>query len=153
MRSSRLRVAPVAIPVVLWSLSLFHFAESHLSLYRHYLCNNYTLYYDIWLSVITFCRMCGTIDPGSCIRWVLSFDIKTGYDIAAAYGGGICCCSQHIATGEKRRDKHVQERGKWKGVSGCGSRKHTICVGVFLCCWLVEESMCGSRERESEVQL
>jgi hypothetical protein len=24
--------------------------------------------------------MCGTIDPGSCIRWVLSFGIKTGYD-------------------------------------------------------------------------
>jgi hypothetical protein len=26
--------------------------------------------YDIWLSVSTFGRMCGTIDPGSCIRWV-----------------------------------------------------------------------------------
>jgi hypothetical protein len=24
--------------------------------------------------------MYGTIDPGSCIRWVLGFDIKTGYD-------------------------------------------------------------------------
>jgi hypothetical protein len=24
--------------------------------------------------------MCGTIDHGSCIRWVLDFDIKTGYD-------------------------------------------------------------------------
>jgi hypothetical protein len=24
--------------------------------------------------------MCGIIDPGSCIRWVLSFDIKTRYD-------------------------------------------------------------------------
>jgi hypothetical protein len=31
-KSSRLRVAPVAIPVVLWSLPLFRFAESHLSL-------------------------------------------------------------------------------------------------------------------------
>jgi hypothetical protein len=31
-RSSRLRVAPVAIPVVLWSLPLFYFTESHLSL-------------------------------------------------------------------------------------------------------------------------
>ena len=31
-RSSRLRVAPVAIPVVLWSLPLFRFAESRLSL-------------------------------------------------------------------------------------------------------------------------
>jgi hypothetical protein len=35
---------------------------------RHYLCNNYTLSYDIWLSVRTFGRMCGTSDPGSCIR-------------------------------------------------------------------------------------
>jgi hypothetical protein len=30
-RSSRLRVAPVAVPVVLWSLSMFCSAESHLS--------------------------------------------------------------------------------------------------------------------------
>jgi hypothetical protein len=40
-----------------------------------------TLYIrDIWLSVFTFGRMCGTIDPGSCIQWVLSFGIKNGYD-------------------------------------------------------------------------
>jgi hypothetical protein len=32
MRSSGLRVAPVAVPVELWSLSLLHFVESHLSL-------------------------------------------------------------------------------------------------------------------------
>jgi hypothetical protein len=32
MRSSRLRVAPVAIPVELWSLSLLRFAKSHHSL-------------------------------------------------------------------------------------------------------------------------
>jgi hypothetical protein len=32
MRSSRLRVAPVAVPVVLWSLSMFRFVESHPSL-------------------------------------------------------------------------------------------------------------------------
>jgi hypothetical protein len=31
-RSSRLRVAPIAIPVVLWSLSLFCFIENRLSL-------------------------------------------------------------------------------------------------------------------------
>jgi hypothetical protein len=31
-RSSRLRVAPVVVPVVLWSFLLFRFAESHLSL-------------------------------------------------------------------------------------------------------------------------
>jgi hypothetical protein len=36
--------------------------------------------YDIWLSVSTFGPMCGIIDPGSCIRWVLGFGIKTGYD-------------------------------------------------------------------------
>jgi hypothetical protein len=32
MRSCRLRVAPVVIPVVLWSLSLFHSTENHHSL-------------------------------------------------------------------------------------------------------------------------
>jgi hypothetical protein len=32
MRSSRLRVAPVVVYVVLWSLSLFCFAKSHYSL-------------------------------------------------------------------------------------------------------------------------
>jgi hypothetical protein len=32
------------------------------------------------LSVNIFGRMCGTTDPGSCIWWVLGFDIKTGYD-------------------------------------------------------------------------
>jgi hypothetical protein len=32
--------------------------------------------YDIWLSVSTFGFMCGTFDPGSCIRWVLSFGVK-----------------------------------------------------------------------------
>jgi hypothetical protein len=32
MRSSRLRVAPIAFPMVFWSLPLFHFVESHLSL-------------------------------------------------------------------------------------------------------------------------
>jgi hypothetical protein len=32
MRSSRLRVAPVVVPVVLWSLPLFHSAENRHSL-------------------------------------------------------------------------------------------------------------------------
>jgi hypothetical protein len=36
--------------------------------------------HNIWLSVSIFGRMCATIDPRSCIRWVLGFDIKTGYD-------------------------------------------------------------------------
>jgi hypothetical protein len=39
-----LRVAPVAVPIELWSLQLFRFVESHHSLWRHYLCNNYTLF-------------------------------------------------------------------------------------------------------------
>jgi hypothetical protein len=85
-RSSKLCIAPIAVPVMLWSLPLFCFAESRLCLQRHYLSNNYTLYYDIWLSVSTFGRMCGTIDPGSCIWWVLGFGIKIGYDSAAVIG-------------------------------------------------------------------
>jgi hypothetical protein len=36
-RSSRLRVAPVAVPVELWSLSQFCFVESRHSVSRHYL--------------------------------------------------------------------------------------------------------------------
>jgi hypothetical protein len=36
--------------------------------------------HDIWLSVRTFDRMCGTIDPRLCIRWVLDFGIKIEYD-------------------------------------------------------------------------
>jgi hypothetical protein len=44
IRSSRLRVAPVVIPVVLWYLPLFRSTENHHSLQRHYLCNNYTLF-------------------------------------------------------------------------------------------------------------
>jgi hypothetical protein len=35
---------------------------------------------DIWLSVSTFGCMCGPIELGSCIRWVLGFGIKTGFD-------------------------------------------------------------------------
>jgi hypothetical protein len=34
----------------------------------------------IWLSVNTFGRICRTIDLGSCIWWVLGFDIKIGFD-------------------------------------------------------------------------
>jgi hypothetical protein len=39
--------------------------------------------------------MCGTIYPGSCIRWVLSFGIKTGYDMSLTIR---ISCGQHIAT-------------------------------------------------------
>jgi hypothetical protein len=36
--------------------------------------------HDIWLSVTTVGRMCGTIVPESCIWWVHGFGIKFGYD-------------------------------------------------------------------------
>jgi hypothetical protein len=68
MRSSRLHVAPVVIPVVLQSLSLFCFIESRIS-FKDVIYVIIILYIcDIWLSVSTFGRMCGTIDPGSCIQ-------------------------------------------------------------------------------------
>jgi hypothetical protein len=67
----------------LWSYGVFRYSVSlrvalvfkdiHYVIIIHYI-------YDIWLSVSTFGRMCGTIDPGSCIRWVLGFGIKIGYD-------------------------------------------------------------------------
>jgi hypothetical protein len=44
MRSSRLCVVPVAIYVVFLKSSAALFRMSHLSLYRHYLCNKYTLF-------------------------------------------------------------------------------------------------------------
>jgi hypothetical protein len=80
-KSSRLRVAPVAVPVELWSLPLFLFIESRHSLYSHYLCNNYSLFMTFGYLWTLLGRICGTIDSGSCIRWVLGFGIKIGYDI------------------------------------------------------------------------
>jgi hypothetical protein len=44
MRSSKLRVVLVVIPVVLWTLPLFRSAESRHSLLRDYICNNYTFF-------------------------------------------------------------------------------------------------------------
>jgi hypothetical protein len=79
-RSSSLRVTQVAIPMVLWSLPLFILLRVILVV-KDIIYVIIILYiYDIWLSVSTFGRMCGTIDPGSCKRWVLSFGIKPGYD-------------------------------------------------------------------------
>jgi hypothetical protein len=37
---------------------------------------------DIWLLVSTFGCMCGAIDIGSCIRWVLDFGIKLGMTVS-----------------------------------------------------------------------
>jgi hypothetical protein len=68
MRSSRLRVAPVAIPVVLWSLPCYVSLRVVL-VFKDIIYVIMILYiHDIWLSVSTFSCMCGTIDPGSCIR-------------------------------------------------------------------------------------
>jgi hypothetical protein len=41
---SRLCVALATIPVVLWSLPLFYFTESHHNPERHCSCNNYILF-------------------------------------------------------------------------------------------------------------
>jgi hypothetical protein len=81
-KSSRLRIALVVIPAELCSLPLFHSVESRHSLWRHYLCNNYTLFVTFGYLWTLFGRMCGTIDPTSCIWWVLGFGIKIGYDIS-----------------------------------------------------------------------
>jgi hypothetical protein len=67
-RSSRLRVALAAVPVVLWSLLLFCFIESVL-VFKDIIYVIIILYIrDIWLSVDTFGRICGIIDHVSCIR-------------------------------------------------------------------------------------
>jgi hypothetical protein len=52
-------------------------------LYLWHLVNLWTL----------FVRMCRTIDPGSYIRWVLGFGIKTRYD-----GGWTCRCMMPFGT-------------------------------------------------------
>jgi hypothetical protein len=60
----------------LWCYGVFCYSVS----LRAVLVFNDTIYViiilyicDIWLSVSTFDRMCWTIDPGSCIRWLLGF--------------------------------------------------------------------------------
>jgi hypothetical protein len=67
----------------LWCYGVFRCSVS-LSVVLVYKDNIYviiTLYnHNIWLSVSTFCRMYGIIDPGSCILWVLNFGIKTRCD-------------------------------------------------------------------------
>jgi hypothetical protein len=68
MRSSRLRVALAAVPVVLWSLPLFCFIESVL-VFKDIIYVTIIIYIcDIWLSVDTFGHICGIIDHVSCIR-------------------------------------------------------------------------------------
>jgi hypothetical protein len=81
----RRRVLGYASPQLpfLWCYVVFHYSVS-LRVTLVFKDINYVIIilyiYDIWLSVSTFGRMCETIDPGSCIRWVLDFGIKTGYD-------------------------------------------------------------------------
>jgi hypothetical protein len=67
----------------LWCYGVFRYSISQ----RVILVFKYIIYiiiilyiYNIWLFVSTFGRMYGTIDPGSCIRWVLGFGMKTRYD-------------------------------------------------------------------------
>jgi hypothetical protein len=115
-RSSGLRVAPVAIPMELWSLPLLCFIESHHSLSRHYLCNNYTLFVTFGYLWTLLGRMCGTIDPGSCIRCVLGFSIKTGYDIHR--GGGLGPCgwlTGSVNPNRPRQDLHSRLY-RWWGI-------------------------------------
>jgi hypothetical protein len=51
--------------------------------------------------------MCGTIDPGSCIRWVLGFGTKTGYDRS---GFRATFCAHHIPQGViKLKKKEFQD--------------------------------------------
>jgi hypothetical protein len=68
MRSSRLRIAPVIVPVELWSLPLFRSVKSRHILLIYYFCNNYTLFVIFGYLGIFLSRMCETIDPESYIR-------------------------------------------------------------------------------------
>jgi hypothetical protein len=69
----------------LWGFGVFHCSVSLIVglRFKDIICVIIILYiHDIWLSVSIFGCMCGTIDPGSCIRWVLDLGVKTGYDRA-----------------------------------------------------------------------
>jgi hypothetical protein len=85
MRSSRLAL-PRLISCGLWSLPLFCFCESHHSLWRHYLCNNYTLFVTFDYSVNTFCPCVWNKWSWEHMRWVFNFGHKTGYDNAIING-------------------------------------------------------------------
>jgi hypothetical protein len=61
MRSSRLAL-PRLLSCGLWSLPLFSFRESHLSLWRHYSCN-YTLFETFGYLWTLLVRVCGINDP------------------------------------------------------------------------------------------
>jgi hypothetical protein len=56
---------------------------------------------DIWLSVSTFGRMCGSIDHGSCIQWVLGFGIKPGMT-KGGRGKGRDLVGWHDLLGQKK---------------------------------------------------
>jgi hypothetical protein len=67
MENSSTRSPSLALPWLLscglWSLPLFYFHESRLSLWRHYLCNNYTLFVTFGYLWTLFISMCGINDP------------------------------------------------------------------------------------------
>jgi hypothetical protein len=62
--------------------------------------------------------MCGTIDPGSCIRCVLGFGIKTGYD----NGGGGFFFNSTAWVRQRRADAMVAGLGEPKFELRCMKR-------------------------------
>jgi hypothetical protein len=114
-RSSRLRVAPVAIPMVLWSFC--YFISLRVDIVLKYIIYVIIILYihDIWLSVDTFGRMCGTIEPGSCIRWVLDFGIKIRYDRLLRWELShyhFCHCSTCQLWGTGKSHNYPSKRGR-----------------------------------------
>jgi hypothetical protein len=68
IRSSRLRVALVAIPMI-YGVFRYSISLRVILVFKYIIYVIIILYiHDIWLFVSTFGRMYGTIDPGSCIR-------------------------------------------------------------------------------------
>jgi hypothetical protein len=69
----------------LWSYGVFHCSVSLrvVTVFRDITYVIITLFVTFGYLWALLGRMCGTIDPMSCIRWVLSFGIKIGYDTSA----------------------------------------------------------------------
>jgi hypothetical protein len=79
--------------------------------------------------VNTFSRMCGTINPGSCIRWILSFDIKTGHD---RYLWGLI----HMVSGIRTSRNKNHMFGSW--LIGKGTKvKRFLLAGASALVWAI----------------
>jgi hypothetical protein len=79
MRSSKFLpqlLIPVDYGAFLYSTSV----RESFSLWRHYLCNNYTLFVTFGNSVNIFCPYVWNKCYWAHMRWVLGFGIKIGYD-------------------------------------------------------------------------